>query len=249
MRMFSKVFIAWKKDYGEKIALKVCALLRELGIEYVFDEPKDCDLAIMAGGDGTLLKYQSSLECAILGINPGMSVGYYLSANGRDFEKKLGKLFEGEEGKDYFIKEFARLETTINKVPIPFLALNEVLVSSIYVRRTLESELKLKGRITRERNSGIIVYTPSGSNAYAKAVGARPIKDMYKIGVAAVAPYSGRLKKEITLDKGQVSVKCLSDEGEVCVDGREEQVCRLKLNDVVTVNKSSRPARIVWFGK
>ena len=107
--MFSKIFVAWKKGYGEKIALKVCEILSRYGVDYVFDEPGDCDLAVMIGGDGTMLRYQSPLGCAILGINPGRSVGYYMAANGKDFEKKLTKLIEGEEGKDYFIREFTRL--------------------------------------------------------------------------------------------------------------------------------------------
>lgn len=247
--MFSKVFIAWKKDYGEKISLKACSVLRGLGIEYVYDEPKGCDLAIMAGGDGTLLKFQSSLECPILGINPGKSVGYYMPANNVDFEKKLRKLMDGEEGKDYFIREYLRLETKINKIPVPFLALNDILVSPIYVRRILYSELFLKGKRTKEANTGILFYTPSGSHAYAKSVGAKPLKDPKKFGIAAVAPYTGRLTKGEILSKNQVSVKYLNWEGEVCVDGQEDQVLRLKRNDIVTVKKSDKPAKIIWFGQ
>ena len=153
---FSKVFIGWKKDYGENIALKVCSVLRDLGIEYVFDEPKGCDLAVMVGGDGTLLKFQSSLECPILGINPGKSVGYYMPINNVDFDKKLRKLIGGKEGKDYFVREYQRLETRVNKTLIPFLALNDVLVSPIYVRRILYSELVVNGKRTKECNSLIL---------------------------------------------------------------------------------------------
>jgi NAD kinase len=248
--MFSKVFIAWRKDYGEKIVLRVCELLRQRGIEYAFDEPQDCDLAIMVGGDGTLLKYQASLECPMLGINPGKSVGYYMSAKGSDFEKKLRKLLEGEEGKAYFVKEFTRLEASINQTPLPFLSLNEVLVSPIYVRRIFESTLSAKGRRSEERNSGILVYTASGSHAYARSAGAKTFDEGNKFGVTAIAPYSGRLKRgELMLAKGQVSIKCLNDEGDVCIDGQEEQVCRLKKGDSVTVKKSPKPAKIIFFGK
>ena len=248
--MFSKVFIAWKRDYGEKIALRVCAILREAGIEYAMDEPNDCDLAVTIGGDGTLFKFQSSLECPILGINPGDSVGFYLSAGAKDFERKLKTLLDGDEGEDYTIKEFPRLETSINKVTVPFLALNDVLISPVYVRRALEAELNAKGKRTKEISSGILVYTPSGSYAYAKAAGAKPMKTNHKFGVAAIAPYSGRLARgELILEKGQVAVRCLSGEGEVCIDGSEEQVCRLKYRDVVVVKKSARPAKIIFFGK
>ncbi len=247
--MFSKVFLAWKKDYGEQVALKVCSALRKMGIEYVFDEPKGCDIAVMVGGDGTLLNWQSSVECPILGINPGKSVGYYMPANNVDFGKKLRKLVEGKEGRDYFFREYPRLEARINKTRVPFLALNDVLVSPIFVRRILYSDLSVKGRKTREVNSGIIVYTPSGSNAYAKSAGAKPLKDKGKLGVAAIAPYTGRLARGEILSKGNVAVKCLSREGEVCVDGQEDYVCRLKENDVVTVGKGKKPVKIVWFGR
>jgi NAD kinase len=247
--MFEKVFLAWKKDYGEQVALKVCSVLRKMGIEYVFDEPKGCDIAVMAGGDGTLLNWQSSIECPILGINPGKSVGYYMPANNVDFGKKLLKIIHGKEGKDYFFREYPRLETRINKTRVPFLALNDVLVSPIFVRRILYSDLLAKGKRTREVNSGIIVYTPSGSHAYAKSVGAKPLKDQKKLGVAAIAPYTGRLTRGEILSKGNVAVKCLSWEGEVCVDGQEDYVCRLKENDVVTVRKSKKPVKIIWFGR
>ena len=219
-------------------------------MDYVFDEPKDCDLAIMVGGDGTLLKFQSFLECPIFGINPGKSVGYYMSAVRRDFEKKLRKLLGGKEGKDFFIRAYPRLETRINRTTLPFLALNDVLVSPIYVRRILDSELRVKGKKTFERNTGILVYTPSGSHAYAKSAGAKIIKDEDKFGVVAVAPYSGRLKRgDIILAGGSVRVKCLNEEGEVCVDGQDNQACRINKGDVVVVRKSKIPARIVHFSR
>lgn len=247
--MFRKVFVAWKKGYGEKIALKAFSILRDLGIEYVFDEPRDCDLAIMAGGDGTLLGHQASLECPILGINPGKSVGYYMAADNRNFEKMLRRLLTGKEGKDYFFREYPRLETSINKIRLPFPVLNEVLVSPIYVRRTMYSKLILKRKKTLECNSGIIIYTPSGSHGYAKSAGAKVMGDGKKFGVAALAPCDGRLKKgEITEGK-RVSVKYLGEEGEICVDGQEHQICRIRKDDMVTVRKSKKPAKIVHFRK
>lgn len=245
--MFTKVFVAWKKDYGEDTALEVCSVLRELGVEYVFDEPKDCDLAVIAGGDGTLLKYQSALECPMLGINPGKSVGYYMKMKRRGLRVKLRKVIGGKEGKDYFVTEYPRLEVEINRAPMAFLALNDVLVSATYTRRLLDSELKAKGKTTRERNTGILAYTFSGSHAYARSVGAKPFEDVKKIGVAAVAPYSGRLSRGEILLEGPVSVRCLSREGEVCIDGQDDQLCRLSEGDTVRVKKNGKPARIISF--
>jgi NAD kinase len=248
--MFSKIFVAWKKNYGEKIALSVCSILRSFDLDYTFDSPKNCDLAILVGGDGTVLKHQTSISCPIFGINPGKSVGFYMGANFKDFEKKLRKILAGKEGKDYFIFKFSRLKAEINKIPLPFHALNEILVSPIYTRRILNAELKIKGKISKERNSGIIIYTPSGSYAYANSAGAKILKDENKFGIVAIAPYEGTLKKgEIILDKGKIAIKCLNEEGEVCVDGQEEQVCKIKKDDIVSVYKSDEPAKIIMFHK
>ena len=246
--MFSKVFIAWKKNYGEQIVLRVCSMLREAGVPYVFHEPQDCDLAITVGGDGTVLMHQSSLECPILGINPGKSVGYYTTAHAKDFESKLKRLLDGKAGKDYFIREFTRIEAMLNRKLLPFKALNEILVSPIFVRRMLNSSLEISGKKSLERNTGILFYTPSGSNAYAKSSGAKPLKND-GFGVAAIAPYAGRLKKNVVLDKGHVMITCLNDEGDVCFDGQEDQVCRIKENDVVFARKSDKPAKIIFFSK
>lgn len=248
--MFSKVFIAWKRNYGEKIVVNVCSILRGYDISYTFDSAKDCDLAILVGGDGTVLKYQSSLSCPIFGINPGASVGFYMSAKNNDYDKKLKKILTGKEGKDFYINEFPRLQAKINDNNIPFLSLNEVLISPIYTRRILNSELKIKGKTSKERNSGIIVYTPSGSYAYAKSAGGKIIKDKNKFGIVAIAPYQGKLKNgSIILDKEFVEIKCLNDEGEVCIDGQEEQVCKIRKLDVILIKKSEIPAKLIYFKK
>jgi NAD kinase len=248
--MFSKVFINSKNAYGGGIKRRVEKILDKLGIDYVYENLHDIDLAILIGGDGTLFGNQSFLSCPILGINPGKSVGFFMSASNRDFEEKVRRVLLGKEGKDFFIHNFMRLETKINGVKIPYIGMNDVLVSPIYVRRILDSELGVKGKKTVERNSGILVYTPGGSHAYASSAGAKPVKDGKRFGVVGVAPYSGRLKRsEITLREGGVSVRCLNPEGEVCVDGQECQVTKINEGDMVSVKKSSIPVRIIAFEK
>jgi len=245
--MFSKVFINSKNAYGRDIKRRVEKILDQLGIEHVYENLHDIDLAILIGGDGTLFGNQSFLECPILGINPGHSVGFFMTASNRDFENKVRRVLLG---KDFFIRKFPRLETKINRTKIPYVGMNDVLVSPIYVRRILDSELRVKGRKTIERNSGILVYTPGGSHAYASSAGAKPIKDQKRFGVVGIAPYSGRLKRgDITLSEGIVSIKCLNPEGEVCVDGQECQVTKIREGDAVSVTKSRSPVRIIAFEK
>jgi NAD kinase len=249
--MFSKVFINCKKDYGENIKNAVCNILDELGIKHTGKIEKGIDLAVLIGGDGTLLKYQSKLNCPVLGINPGRSVGYYMSAGPNDFLNKLLRVLNGKEGKEYFVHKLMRLETRINGNPLKELALNDVLVSPIYARRILDAEVRIGKEKSLERSSGILVYTPTGSYAFAQSAGAKTLPyDSKKFGVVSIAPYFGRLRKgEILLDKGEVWIRCMNREGEVCIDGQETQIYRISQGDVITVRKSKYPSKVIGFGK
>ena len=238
-----------KDGYGERLRDGVARFLERNGCDWTGDLGKKCDFAVILGGDGTLLRDQSELDCPVLGVNPGKSVGYYLRATKDDYEEKLLRLINGKQGKDYHVHSLTRLEASVNGRAMKSLALNDVLVSPIYVRRVLKASIELHTGRSVERNSGIIVYTPTGSHAFAHSAGARMLPyDSKSMGIAAFAPYSGTLKKsEILLDRGPVKIECLSEEGEVCIDGSEVNIKEIKEGDIVTVEKSGSPFRLVGF--
>jgi NAD+ kinase len=245
-------FIVKKKEghHGE-LAGKVRSFIEENGAEWTGDITEDADFAIIIGGDGTLLRYNSRLKCPILGVNPGHSVGHYMRACADDFGEKILRLVKGREGKDYHVYRLVRLETEVNGKVMRATALNEVLVSPIYVRRALKTLLEAGGKKSSETNSGIIIYTPTGSTAFAHSAGARKIEyDRNVVGITALAPYSGRLKKRGFLIKsGTVRIECLSEEAEVSIDGSEQDLMRLGKGDRVTVSQSRCPVRLVGFRK
>ncbi|MBN2042575.1 MAG: NAD(+)/NADH kinase [Candidatus Aenigmarchaeota archaeon] len=248
--MIKKIFVNCKEPYGHELKNQVKKIVKDLGIKYSERNTKDVGLAVLIGGDGTFLKYQWRFRCPVMGVNPGSSVGFYMTSGPKDFKRNLILAINGEEGKDYFIHEMTRLETSVNGKTVKPLALNDVLVSAIYTRRILDSEIRVNGKTTNERGSGILVYTPTGSNAFAHSAGAKRMKwNSIGFGVMETAPFTGRLKEgEILTDK-EVTIRCLNREGELCIDGQEDQVRRLREKDIVSVRKSGSPARIVGFRK
>ncbi len=246
-----KFILRIKESYGEYIRGEVEEFLHSNGCETTRELEKGCDFALNLGGDGTLLRDQTHIDCPVLGINPGKSIGYYLRADEKDYREKLMKLMKGRKGKDYHVHELMRIRAELNGKPVEALALNDILISPIYVRRMLKAEMDVRNKKTTERNSGIIVYTPTGSHAFAHSAGAKRIRyDCGKMGIAAFAPYSGVLKKrEILTDKGPVRIECMSEEGELCIDGSEVNITKLRKGDVVSIEKSSSPLRIVSFDK
>ena len=246
-----RIIVRSKNGYGKDIKRDVIGLIEKGGAEWTGEIEKGCDFAIIVGGDGTVLRDQHHLECPILGINPGKSVGFYMQAGCKDYRKKVMSLLNGREGKDYHIHNMMRLEASVNGRKMSSLALNEILVSPMYVRRIFESDLKIEGRKSMERNSGIIVYTPTGSHAFAHSAGAPEMRhDAGRFGVVAIAPYSGMLKKRpLLLENGHVEIECLNESGEICMDGSEVHIRELKKGDTVAVKKSDKSLRLVGFGK
>jgi NAD kinase len=246
-----KFIVIGKEVYGEEIRKDVVRILEENGAEHTSKIEPGCDFAIIVGGDGTLLRYHSEMGCPVLGINPGKSIGYYMCADNNDYGKKVLSLVNGKVGKDYFVYRLSRLEASVNGKTMPVLALNDVLVNPIYVRRIMESVLTLDKKESTEKNSGVIFYTPTGSHAFAHSAGARKMKyDSKLLGVAALAPYSGVLKKqEILCKRGPVKLEYLSKEGEVGIDGSEINLRKLKRGDTVSVRKSKKFLRLVGFSR
>ena len=142
------------------------------------------------------------------------------------------------------------MEATLNGKILPP-ALNEYLISSGYVKKMFNSKLKVRGKESLERNSGIIIYTPTGSNAFASSAGAKKLPwNKGKIGIVALAPYSGRLKNgEILLDKGDITLKCLNKIGEICIDGQDKYTYKIRRGDKIRVRKSSDYALVLDFNK
>ncbi len=237
--------------YGGEIKRDVIDFLEKNGAKATEKIEPGCDFVVVAGGDGSLLRDQPVIDCPVLGINPGKSVGYYMKACSSDYKERLLALLNGKEGNDYYTYSLMRLGASVNGRKMPGLALNDILVSPVFVRRIFDSCLKVNGNKSTERNSGIIVYTPTGSHAFAHSAGAGKLKyDAGVIGVVALAPYSGSLKKgEIAPRGNSVEIECLSDRGEVCMDGSEELLHDLEKGDKVTVKKSDKPLKLVGFKK
>lgn len=225
------------RDLGIKRGVE--RLVKTLGCGLV-KTPKGADFCIIIGGDGSVLYEQSGIECPILGIRTPGHVGHYLKAGQGNFKGKIRMLVKG---RGCFIHKLPRLEALVNGRKIRALALNEALISPIYSRRMLETGVSLGGRKSLERNSGIVVHTPSGASGFARSLGGRK-----GFGLAPIAPFSGRIRRALALGKS-VSVKILSREAELCLDGQEGQVWRLKRGDRILVRKAKKPARIVSFSR
>jgi NAD+ kinase len=131
------------------------------------------DLAVVIGGDGTLLNAGRTLAPAavpILGVNQGR-LGFMVDVAPGDFRTIVDQVLKGR----YVRERRLLLDATIRrgrKVRGPFLAINDVVLRNQAAVRMLEFETWLDDEfISQHRADGIIVSTPTGSTAYALSSG------------------------------------------------------------------------------
>ena len=127
------------------------------------------DLAVVVGGDGTLLAAARNLvrhRVPVVGINQGR-VGFMTDIGHRDMLSGIGAILEGQ----YTIEDRALLDAEIirgKESVLRTLALNEAVVGKGSQGRLIEFDLRLDGEFVYTlRADGMIVATPTGSTAYA----------------------------------------------------------------------------------
>jgi NAD+ kinase len=135
-----------------------------------FDEiGRACDLAIVIGGDGTMLAAARNLahhKVPLAGVNQGR-LGFMTDIALSELSASVGAILDGR----HTIEERALIEAEILRdggSVLRTVALNEAVVTKGSQARLIEFKLTINGEyVYRLRADGVIVATPTGSTAYA----------------------------------------------------------------------------------
>jgi NAD+ kinase len=143
--------------------------LRKRGCEVLPDGETRADLAIVIGGDGTMLAAARELvqsRVPLVGVNQGR-LGFMTDIGHDDMLAGVGAILDGK----YAIEERALLDAEVirdNKSVLRTIALNEAVIGKGSQGRLIEFDLSVDGEFVYTlRADGIIVATPTGSTAYA----------------------------------------------------------------------------------
>ncbi|VAW51901.1 NAD kinase [hydrothermal vent metagenome] len=134
---------------------------------------KQCDLAIVVGGDGTILNAVRSLSNAnvpLLGINVGR-LGFLADISPAELETSLNEILNGSYREE---QRFLLTMQVIRDKKIIFEgdAFNDVVIHIRDVARMIEFETRINDEfVNHQRADGIVISTPTGSTAYALSAG------------------------------------------------------------------------------
>jgi len=179
------------RDVGSVIE-RLCALMRERDLKVLLEEAtaefmdlvcaesrsldrigEDIDLAIVVGGDGTMLHVARSLArhgVPLIGVNLGR-LGFLTDISTDRMVEDLNHILDG----DFETEERILLEAEVvrdGKVLHAANALNDVVVNKGQLARLIEFETWVDDEfVSSTRADGIIIATPTGSTAYALSAG------------------------------------------------------------------------------
>ena len=238
---------------------KVKKTLKKYGISYnLADRDKlkheqflNRDLIIAVGGDGTFLRAAQFVDKQVmLGVNADVrsKEGFFMSSDKNDFESILKKILHNKIS----IKKFPRLGMFINSKKIEMLALNELFIGPKKAYHAAKYILELDGKKERQKSSGVLVTTPAGSYAWAKACGIKTMRlDSENFQFIVREPYEGKVFRNYGLKNGILKpnqkIKILSEmlDGIIVADsvGKEHS---FKNGSKAAVKLSKNRLNVAW---
>jgi NAD+ kinase len=205
------------------------------------------DLAIVLGGDGTMLSVARRLarfDPPLIGINQGR-LGFLTDIRLAGMEPTLDAMLAGR-----FVEERrTMLDATVTRnggVPVHALAVNDVVMNRGAGGSMIECAVEIDGRDAYAmRADGVIVATPTGSTAYALSAGG-PIIDpaVSALALVPVAPHALTHRPVVLSDQVTITIRVLhAKDAAVHCDGQEH--FPLEEGESVTVRRSMHAPRFL----
>lgn len=215
------------------------------------DLPRECDLIVVLGGDGTLIGVAGRIAHAgsdvpILGVNYG-SLGFLTEIALPELYDALEATLDGHATIERRAMLAAR---TIRDdgVFADHIVLNDIVITKGALSRIIEISVTVgEAVMTHFRADGLIIATPTGSTAYNLAAGGpivHPAVDA--IVMTPIAPHTLTNRPVVIPASSDVHVRPVMEEhDEVFVTFDGQSGFPLRPHDLISVRRATRSLRMV----
>ena len=268
MPEFSKVgLISKSNDLSVSETLNnVYNLLNDRGLEVLLDTStrgllggpvtvdietiaQECDLAVVIGGDGTLLyaaREMVNADVPLIGVNRGR-LGFLVDVSPEDGLHELADIING----DYLQEERLMLNcwlTRQGEIVHQSLAFNDMVMRTRNVLQIMEFEIAINGSfVLSQRADGVIVASPSGSTAYSLSSGGPIVNpNLPAVVVQPICPHTLSSRPLVVSADSEISVLVTEKKtvhAQMVCDGQVYN--DLQNDDIIEVRRHEKAIRIL----
>ncbi len=206
-----------------------------------------CDLAIVLGGDGTMLGVGRELAkygTPLVGINQGR-LGFVTDIPLRHFMEPLSAILSGEYEEELRSMIHARVMRD-GECVFQDLAFNDVVVNRGGTSGMVELRVEVDGQlVSNQRADGLIIATPTGSTAYALSAGGPIIHPAVPCWVMApIAPHMLSNRPIVIPDTQDISIEVMGGR-DVAANFDMQSLASILRGDKILVSSSQHKARFL----
>lgn len=208
---------------------------------------QQCDLAVVVGGDGTMLHIARELaryNVPLVGVNQGR-LGFITDIPVSETTEVLAAMIAGDYEEEHRTMFEGAVERD-DEVIYEGFALNDVVVSRGATASMVELKISVDEQfVANFRADGLIIASPTGSTAYALSAGG-PILHPSIAGWALVpiAPHTLSNRPIVLPDSGCVSVEIVAGR-DASVNFDMQSLASLLHGDRITVRRSEHRVRFL----
>jgi len=210
------------------------------------------DLALVLGGDGTLLSAARAVASAgtlILGVNLG-TLGFLT-------EVQLAGLYpalEAIENGHYIVDSRSMLRCSLIRngtTLTTHIALNDLVVSKSAIARLNSFQLYVDSEfVSSYKADGLIIATPTGSTAYSLGAGGPILKpDVQAFVITPVSPHGLTHRPVVVRDTVLIEIRVSTGDEEAYLSLDGQVGMPVQEGDLVRCVKAEHPAKLLRFQK
>jgi NAD+ kinase len=245
-----RALIGWLTQRGRKVVMdrQTAALVADPGGVEREVLPRQVDLIVVLGGDGTLLsvaRLVGGLEVPIFGVNLG-GLGFLTATTLEALYSTLETVLAGA----YAAEERMLLSATVERAGAAragYLALNDVVIAKGAVGRLIDLEVRVDGQaMTSYRADGLIIATPTGSTAYnLSAAGPILFPTMDAMVLTPICSHALTNRPIALPGSLALEVSLLTDSPDVVLAMDGEAGVRVTAADVLRVRRAEARIRLI----
>lgn len=243
----SNVGIFYNKDNqkAQYVSISVAKKLRENNIEcsvLTTDEySASCSVAIVLGGDGTILKtarYYAPYNVPILGINLGR-LGFLSQAKSSQISDAIDYILSGS----FKVEDRMMLSSMEDKLT----ALNDIVIKGDGFSRTSRLYVHINDNIVCDYLAdGIIISTPTGSTAYTLSAGGpilSPVLDA--IVIVPICPHTMNARPIVIPSDEIIKVTSSQNKPLLKISADGQETFSIGINEMIEIKKSSYVTKLI----